>query len=92
MFKLSTSVYFEKDMKNIDNSNKILKILFNKIDLLSSWKIEWKKLSWVKNCYRIRIWSYRLIYNIDWEYIKLLSFKNRKDVYIYFNKIIKKHI
>ena len=77
----------KKWKKDLDNISKILqKINFTTIleDILTRnyWEYDKKLLSWYKYLYRIRIWSYRIIFeDIPWKEVKMISIKKRWDVY-----------
>ena len=40
-----------------------------------------KKMKWFDKFYRIRIWDYRIWFELDWEKLVLLRVRSRKDIY-----------
>ena len=80
---------FDNDLSKLDK--KLINRIFTKINLFKEKgkisEISWiKKLSWFDNCYRIRIWDYRLWFSYqDWKII-LERFLHRKEIYRYYPK------
>ncbi len=78
-------------IKQLEIINKNSKIDFDKIifDILSwnFWEYDIRPLNGFINLFRVRIWTYRLIYkNIDWN-IKILFLWKRWDVYKWLRKL-----
>jgi len=78
-------------IKQLNILNKNSKINFDKIILdllnLEFEKYDIKILSGFSNLYRLRIWTYRIIFeNIDWK-VKILFLWKRWDVYKWLRKI-----
>ena len=72
-------------MKQIKDLEKSTNLVFDSIilDILNGFytKYDYRKLSWYKSIYRIRIWEYRIIFkDQDWN-IKILLIWKRWDIY-----------
>jgi len=75
----------KKWIKELNSINNNSSFNFDKIILdILNWKYhiyDVTKMSWYKNLYRIRIWTYRIIFkDIKW-IITIESIKKRVDVY-----------
>lgn len=75
----------KKWMKQLILLEKSTKINFDKIILdIFSWNFsqyDFKELEWYKDLYRIRIWTYRIVFKKENENINILMIWSRWDVY-----------
>jgi len=70
--------------KNLKNIN--FEIILEDIKTRNYVNYDKKVLSWYKNLYRIRLGRYRIIFkDITWEDVKIISIKNRWNVYKWLN-------
>lgn len=75
----------KKWIKQLTLLEKSTNINFDKIILdIFAWNFleyDFKELEWYKNLYRIRVWTYRIVFKKEKENINILMIWSRWDVY-----------
>lgn len=76
---------FKKDFKNLKNEI-VQKRVIEKLDEIEKLSnvaeiSNVKKMKWFDKFYRIRVWDYRIWFELSWETIIVLRVRSRKDIY-----------
>ncbi len=73
-----------KNIKVIEQIEKII-IDFDSLDFVDLvWNYKIKKIVWYKKFYRLRMWDYRLWFSLDNNEIIFMRILHRKEIYKYF--------
>ncbi len=83
MFKIYIERKAEKELKNLpkDIKNKAIKEILNLKN--NPFPLKVRKIMGTKNCYRLKVGDYRIVYEVDAKekIINIFRIRHRKDVY-----------